>query len=268
MLTAPNLKDEAWRYADPEALDGYQVPHTPAVECIDAEVCVIEILEPGATARVFDIKPGGHLRHLRLAPASLGGAAFAHGQINVAAGATYTSQFINFAPTYVRNELHVDLNGKNAHAELQGLYLLKNRGHSDTLTRVHHRVADTTSDEVYKGVLSDGARGVFQAQIRVAPDAQRIIGNQMHRAIVLSDQARVDVKPELEIFADDVQCSHGATVGDLDAQQLFYLGSRGIALSTARALLIEAFVADMLDALPVEHAAGVRSDVSGFLRDL
>ena len=64
MLTAPNLKDEAWRYADPEALDGYQVPHTPAVECIDAEVCVIEILEPGATARVFDIKPGGHLRHL------------------------------------------------------------------------------------------------------------------------------------------------------------------------------------------------------------
>ena len=103
-------------------------------------------------------------------------------------------------------------------------------------------------------MLNDRGRGVFQAQIRVAPDAQRIVGNQMHRALMLSDDARVDTKPELEIFADDVQCSHGSTIGELEAQHLFYLASRGIGQREAKKLLIKAFLAEIFDHMPPEHA--------------
>lgn len=268
MSTQPTIKQEAWRYADPGALSTYNAPATPEIQKIEGEALVIESLEAGSAALAFDLAEGANLTHVRLVPSALQAPSFAHATVNVASGATYTNIFANFANTYVRNEVHVDLNGEGAHTDLRGTYLLSDKGHSDTLTRVHHAAADTTSDEIYKGVLSDRARGVFQAQIRVAPDAQRIVGNQMHRALMLSDDARVDAKPELEIFADDVQCSHGATVGDLDENQLFYLTSRGVPLKDARALLIEAFLEEILEILPEAQQEECQKQVRAFLTSL
>lgn len=264
----PTLKQEAWRYADPAALAGYQSPTAPTVQSVEGEALVVETLKAGSTALSFDITAGAHLTHVRLVPSDLAAPTFAHASVQVAAGATYTNIFVNFADTYVRNEVHVDLNGSGAHTDLRGTYLLRGKGHSDTLTKVHHAAADTTSDEVYKGVLTDRGRGVFQAQIRVAPDAQRIVGNQMHRALMLSDDARVDAKPELEIFADDVQCSHGATVGDLDQNQLFYLTSRGVPAARARALLIGAFLDEIFETLPEAERASCQTQVEAYLDNL
>ena len=268
MTAQPTIKQEAWRYADPVALNAYNPPEPPKVQTITEDMVVVEVLEPGSSASLFDVQARAALTHVRLVPGSVAEPAFAHTSVQVGKDATYTSVFANFAETYVRNEMHVELNDKGAHANLLGTYLLGSKGHSDTLSRVHHAVADTTSDEVYKGVLKDQARGVFQAQIRVAPDAQRIVGNQMHRALMLSDDARVDVKPELEIFADDVQCSHGATIGDLDQNQLFYLASRGVPASEARALLIAAFLEEILEAVPEAQRADCDAGVQAFLSRL
>ena len=106
--------------------------------------------------------------------------------------------------------------------------------------------AHTTSNQLVKGVLDGSSRGVFQGQIHIEPNAQQTEGYQLHRALLLSDNAEVDCKPELEIFADDVKCSHGATCGDLDKEQLFYMQTRGIALADAKQILIEAYLNETL----------------------
>ena len=113
------------------------------------------------------MQPGAHLVHVGLF--SVDAPAFSRLEVEVQAGGRFTSFVFNDSSTYIRNEIHVELAGKGAHADLRGAYVLSGKGHSDTLTRIHHAVADTTSDEIYKGVLTDQGRGVFQAQIRVAP---------------------------------------------------------------------------------------------------
>lgn len=269
MIQEPSTRQEAWRYADPTALRAYVAPVEPKVQQITGETLFVETLTAASSmALAFDVAEGAHLTHVRLVPGELTAPAFAQVTVNVAAAATYTNIFASFAKTYVRNEVEVNLDAAGAHTDLRGIYLLNGRGHCDTFTRVCHRAADTTSDEVYKGVLAERARGVFQAQIHVAPDAQRIVGNQMHRTLMLSDDARADAKPELEIFADDVQCSHGATVGDLDADQLYYLTSRGVPIHQARALLIEAFLADIVTALPGAHRDACQAQTRLFLEHL
>ncbi|MCI7420251.1 MAG: SufD family Fe-S cluster assembly protein, partial [Alphaproteobacteria bacterium] len=113
--------------------------------------------------------------------------------------------------------------------------------------------AHTNSNQLIKGVLDGSSRGVFQGQIHIAPDAQQTEGYQLHRALLLSDNAEVDCKPELEIFADDVKCSHGATSGDLDKEQLFYMQTRGIALNDAKQILIEAYLNEALQKVENEQ---------------
>ena len=113
------------------------------------------------------------------------------------------------------------------------------------------------SREVYKGVLDDTARGVFQGRIVVHRDAQKTDGHQLNRTLLLSPRAEVDTKPELEIYADDVKCSHGATAGEPEADQLFYLRSRGLDLRTARALIVEGFMNELLEAVGHEGARAV-----------
>ena len=268
MSAQPTIRQEAWRYADPAALATYKAPAEPPVQTISKNQVVVETAGEGASVSAFDVQPGAHLTHIRLVMGEVAQPCFLNTHVNVQGDATYTNIFINFAATYVRNQAQVELVDKGAHANMLGAYMLDTGGHSDTLTRVHHAAPDTTSDEVYKGVLNNRARGVFQAQIRVAPDAQRIVGNQMHRALMLSDEARVDAKPELEIFADDVQCSHGATVGDLDPNQLFYLTARGIPKSVARALLIRAYLDEIIGALPEIQQASVQEQLETYLRGL
>ncbi len=154
-----------------------------------------------------------------------------------------------------RNELRVSLDGPGAHCRLNGAYLVGGQQHCDHTTAVDHAAPETHSDQLYKGVLDGRARAVFQGKVVVRQDAQQVEGHQMSRALLLSETSEVNTKPELFIHADDVQCSHGATAGDLDAEALFYLRSRGVPEGQARQLLVEAFLNEAIDAVAL---AGMR----------
>jgi len=139
-------------------------------------------------------------------------------------------------------------------------------GELGTTTVIDHAQPQCTSREVYKGVIDGNARAVFQGKIIVRPDAQKTDGYQLNRALLLSDTAEIDSKPELEIYADDVKCSHGATAGELDDDQLFYLRARGIDRESARNLLIAAFLADAIEEVRIETVRDAfQSMVTGWL---
>lgn len=190
---------------------------------------------------------GAHLEHYKLQNESLEAFHIANTRVSVAAGGFYDGFVLQTGSRLARNEVQVALNGENARCHLNGAYLGAGRQHLDSTTFIDHAVPDCASREVYKGVLDERAHGVFQGKILVRRDAQRTDGHQLNRALLLSREAEVNAKPELEIYADDVKCSHGATVGELAEDQLFYLQARGIDRDAARALLIEAYVQEALD---------------------
>jgi Fe-S cluster assembly protein SufD len=152
----------------------------------------------------------------------------------------------------VRNNLAVSLDGEQIESHLYGLYVLSGRTLADNHTVVDHRMPNSVSNELYKGIMDGDSRGVFNGKIYVRPHAQKTNAFQSNRNIVLSETAQVHTKPQLEIWADDVKCSHGCTSGQLDDEALFYLRSRGITREGARAMLLEAFAGDVLDRLPFE----------------
>lgn len=165
-----------------------------------------------------------------------------------------------------RNEINVTLDGEQAQCNLSGAMLLRDGNHADTAIRVTHNAAYGISRQSYRSVVDDKARGVFQGKISVAPNAQKTDGHQISRALLLSDQAEMDAKPELEINADDVKCSHGSAIGALDENAMFYLQSRGIPEAEARALLITAFVAELVDGIQVDELRhAVENEVDGWL---
>jgi Fe-S cluster assembly protein SufD len=147
--------------------------------------------------------------------------------------------------------------GEHADAKISGAYIIAGKQHADTRLVIDHAVPHCTSRELFKCVLDDHARGIFQGKVIVRPDAQKTDGKQSSHALLLSETAEFDAKPELEIFADDVVCGHGSTAGDLDHDQLFYLESRGIPAPEAKALLVSAFVGEAFDMIGNEaaHAA-------------
>jgi Fe-S cluster assembly protein SufD len=148
---------------------------------------------------------------------------------------------------FTRSETHAYLNGCGSKLSLNGIYISGNNQHHDLTTAIYHDVPDCTSKQIVRGVLGGKSTGVFQGKVRVAQDAQRTDGQQMSRAILISENANANAKPELEIYADDVICAHGATVGELDDDQLFYLNSRGVPMDKAREILIKAFLEDMIN---------------------
>ena len=190
---------------------------------------------------------GAHLEHYKLQNESPEAFHIANTRVSVASQGFYDGFVLQTGSRLARNEVQVALNGENARCHLSGAYLGTGRQHLDNTTFIDHAVPDCASREVYKGVLDERAHGVFQGKILVRRDAQRTDGHQLNRALLLSREAEVNAKPELEIYADDVKCSHGATVGELAEEQLFYLQARGIDRATARALLIEAYVQEAVD---------------------
>ena len=202
-------------------------------------------LSNGATeVRVGD---GAHLRHYKLQAES--DTAFhvstLHGRLGE--GAFYDGFGLATGARLSRNELHIRLEGPHAEARLNGSYLMRGKQHVDNTTLVEHVAPDTTCREVYKGALEDKARSVFQGKLLVHRDAQRTDGHQLSQALLLSDTAESDSKPELEIYADDVKCSHGSTAGSLDKEALFYLRSRGLPYRAAQRLLVESFVGEVIE---------------------
>jgi len=152
----------------------------------------------------------------------------------------------------VRNNLVCKLAGEEAHADLSGLYLCHTGLHVDNHTEVQHLVPNCTSDELYKGIADGKGVAVFNGKIYVAKDAQQTNAFQSNRNLLLSDDALIHTKPQLEIFANDVRCTHGATIGQLPEEALFYLQARGIGKLEARNLLLGAFAAEVADRIPEE----------------
>jgi Fe-S cluster assembly protein SufD len=182
------------------------------------------------------------------------------GAIHVRAqrSATCASHSISIGGALVRNDIATVLDGEGIECTLNGLFLADGQRLVDHHTTIDHARPHCDSREVYKGILTDHARGVFNGKIIVRPDAQKTDAKQTNRALLLSEDALINTKPQLEIFANDVKCTHGAAVGQLDDEALFYLRSRGLSAAAARHMLIRAFAADILNRLPLEAVrAGV-----------
>ena len=208
---------------------------------------------------VFEVQvgAGATLAHVRIQRE--GRAAFQLSTVLAAveAGGTYDNFTLNAGARLVRNEIHVALLGPRAACHMNGAQLAGDGQHADTTTFLDHAAPDCASRQTYKTVLAGKSRGVFQGKILVRQAAQRTDGYQMNQALLLSENAEIDAKPQLEIYADDVKCSHGATVGALDEAQLFYLRARGIPAEQARAMLVQAFLVEAIEGVthPLAQAA-------------
>jgi Fe-S cluster assembly protein SufD len=167
--------------------------------------------------------------------------------VDVARDASFSSAVISLQGQMIRNNLSINLIASNSLGNMYGLYLLNGRTHVDNHTNVDHTKPHAESNELYKGILADHSRGVFNGKIFVRQDAQKTNAFQQNNNILLSEDAVVNTKPQLEIWADDVKCSHGCTTGQLDDEALFYLRSRGISKESSRGMLLYAFAGEVLE---------------------
>jgi Fe-S cluster assembly protein SufD len=184
----------------------------------------------------------------------LGGETTRFGQLNVELGedADLTILVLNAGGKLVRQEIHVAVQGENSKLAIKGVNLIGDKSHIDVTTTLAHNVPNTTATELFRNVVPAGGKGVFQGQIRVAQAAQKTDAQMACNTLLLTDESDFSAKPELEIFADDVVCAHGATVADIDDNHLFYLRARGISERDARALLVKAFVEEVFEELENE----------------
>ena len=155
--------------------------------------------------------------------------------------------------TLSRSDININLNQNYSNYDLIGVYFGREKQHQDITTCVNHLAENTSSNQIIRGILDDSSVGVYQGGVKVAPNAQKTDGRQMSRALLLSNLAESNSKPELEIFADDVSCAHGATIGELDKDQFFYLLSRGVSHSMARELLIKAYLNEVVDEIQNDY---------------
>ena len=204
------------------------------------------------TALELDIGEGAHFDHVKITAEGAGALHVSTLMAAIGAHARFNEFLFTIGGTVVRNQLFVRLAGEGTIAGVRGATLLRGRQHADTTLVADHAAGDCTSREVFKSVLDDESRAVFQGKIIVRPHAQKTDAKMATHALLLSELAEADNKPELEIFADDVQCGHGATSGALDEDLLFYLKARGIPAQEAQALLIQAFVGEAVEG--IEHA--------------
>ncbi|MCL7940965.1 Fe-S cluster assembly protein SufD [Halomonas sp. ATCH28] len=198
---------------------------------------------------------GAHLTHYKLQEAPLADLHVASIHIEQARDSRYTSFNLNLGGGLVRNDLVAELNGQGAEANFNGLFYGQGRQHVDNHTLVNHNAPHTFSHENYKGILDDRAHGVFNGKVIVKRDSQKIEAEQSNANLLLSDRAEIDTKPELEIYADDVKCAHGATTGQLDEEAVFALRTRGIDEQTARGLLTLAFAGEVLEQVNLDAIA-------------
>ena len=197
------------------------------------------------------VERGADLQHVILQEQAEGVFHLGALEVEQDAHSRFASHSLALGGRVARVDLRTLLAGEHAHAELRGLYLGAARQTLDHHTTIDHASPHTTSDQHYKGILGGRSHGVFHGRVTVRPDSQQIDARQSNRNLLLSDGARINTKPQLEIYADDVRCNHGATVGRLDDRQLFYLRSRGIEADAARAMLTLAFANEIGTRLPI-----------------
>ena len=204
--------------------------------------------EPRLTtaATEFIVSQGAIVDHYRIQDEALSALHVGTTCVSVARDATFSSHAATLGGGWVRNDVQALFTGENAECTLNGLYLGTGSQVIDNHTLLDHTTPHCNSYQIYKGILDDRSEGVFNGKIFVHPGAQKTDAKQTNRALLLSDNARVNTKPQLEIFADDVKCTHGATIGQLDEEAVYYLRSRGIPDATARAMLTHAFAGEAL----------------------
>lgn len=217
------------------------------VTFIDHSVSLGE--QPYFVNKVVEIKGGINttISYLRLQQESNQVIEVSNLETDIQKDAQFTSVNISLSGDMIRNNLTLNLLGSNSVGNMFGVYLLNGKTHVDNHTNVDHTFPHTESHELYKGILADQSRGVFNGKIFVRQAAQKTNAFQQNNNILLSDDAIVNTKPQLEIWADDVKCSHGCTVGQLDEEALFYIQARGIDKLTAKGLLLHAFAGEVLD---------------------
>jgi Fe-S cluster assembly protein SufD len=209
---------------------------------------------------------GATLRHATLQNESASAFHMALTAVRIGRDATFDSFALSAGARLARNEIRVRLAGEGGDCTLNGIALVRGRQHADNTTDVDHAKPHCHSAQLYKNVLDERGRSVFQGRIHVGAGAQKTDAHQMNRNLLLSRDAQADSKPELIIHADDVKCSHGATVGDLDRDALFYLESRGIDETAARNLLVRGFAAEMMETISDEAVrAHLEAALTGWL---
>jgi Fe-S cluster assembly protein SufD len=235
--------------ADPLKLDFIGAGHIRALLVVEegASLNLVEGVGAADFRNVgFEIVlcEGASLDHMRISPAMGDAVLVEEAAVRVAAGASYRGHFTGLGARLSRMELAIALEGEGAQAHLSGVALLDASRHSDVTTHVSHIAVNTASTQLFKHVAAGKSRAVYQGKVTVAKGADGSDSQQTAKALLLGEGAEADLKPELEILADDVKCVHGAAVGDLDAESLFYLCSRGIPEAAARRLLLQAFLED------------------------
>ena len=205
-----------------------------------------------------------HVDHIKIQRASVTSHHVARLAVHLSEGAHYRSTTAHFGGAFSRQDVVARIDGGNTTCELHGLVAVSGRQVSDTHSSMDHRKAHSFSDQLHKCVVGGKGHSVFNGKIFVRQDAQQINAFQLNRNLLTSLGGRADTKPQLEIFADDVKCTHGATIGQLDAEQLFYLQARGVTPEDARGMLTYAFVAEVLERVPILSA---RSEMARLLAE-
>lgn len=200
----------------------------------------------------FDVEDNAVMDHYRLNLEGIDGFHFATLESRQSRTSTFSSEAVTFGSRLTRNDFGMQLDGDAAFGLLNGLYQVSGNQHIDNHTRIEHLKPNCETHELYKGVLGGDANAVFNGYIYVHQIAQKTDSKQTNRALLLSPDARINTNPQLEIFADDVKCTHGATVGQLDENQLYYLKSRGIPADQARRMLVFAFANEMVEKIKLE----------------
>lgn len=291
-LDLPNRRVEAWKYSDLRAaladtalpqerprpaqawgkLDGVidrlalaQDRHAiTKVRAGEAEVLIERVGGSAgldASVREIQVLPGASLTRIVLQAG--GDVVLNSAHVHVSDGGSFRQFVLAEGAKLARVETHVAIEGEGAEVELNGVYLADAGRHADLTSVVTHHVPNCSTKQLIKGVARKRGRGVFQGKIVVERGAQKTDARQYHHGMLLEDGAEIFAKPELMIHADDVQCAHGNTAGGLDAQGLFYLRSRGLPETEARALMIEAF---LIDAVPEWTPAEAREEILTHIR--
>jgi Fe-S cluster assembly protein SufD len=225
-----------------------------------ADLTLIETYEGEGAAYVSEfslaisVGAGARLERIVLIDEPADAISISQSQVQLQPGARYAQTVVTAGAKLQRHETHLFHPGGGAQARADGLYLLNDRRHGDLTSVLTHALPDGVSTQLAKGLVRDQGRAVFQGRIVVEEGADRTDARMGHHALLLNDGAEVDAKPELEIYADDVACAHGNTVGSLDSDALFYMRSRGLTECEARALLMQAFVGEVIDRIAHEPA--------------
>jgi Fe-S cluster assembly protein SufD len=192
------------------------------------------------------------VEHYKIQRESIGAFHIAAIEVQQGERSRFTSHNIGFGGRLTRNNIHSYINAPGSSCTLNGLFMIHGDQHVDNHTLIHHRAPDCVSSEVYHGILDDRARGVFNGKIYVEREAQKTDSKQTNRSLMLSGDAVIDAKPQLEIYADDVKCTHGATVGQIDKDSLYYMRSRGISVDEARRMLTRGFARQITDRMTLD----------------